>query len=104
MGSCTVVSKDARIPMPTDVRYSDRLNDIVSVVEPSDIPLTDVEFCCPSHGDPSTNHDTRTSIAVLCHHGWGLGTFLNSTPNPLPPVMKIENEFRLFREHSVGSL
>ena len=74
MGSCIVVFRDNCIPLPTGVGHNRRLNDIVSVVEPSDIPLTDVEFCPLSHGDPSPNNDTSTSIAVVCDHGWRLVT------------------------------
>ena len=57
MGSCTVVSKDDCVPMPTGVGHNYRLSDVVPVVESSDIPLADVEFCSSSHGDPSPNHD-----------------------------------------------
>ena len=71
MGSCIVVLKDDCIPVQTGVGHN-RLDDIVSVVEPGDIPLADVEFCPPSHGDSSPNHDTSTSIAVVCDRGWGL--------------------------------
>ena len=88
MGSCTVVSKDARIPMPTDVRYSDRLNDIVSVVEPSDVPPVDVEFCLPSHGDLSPDHDISTSIAVM--RDWRLVAVPSLTANPLLPMKKMK--------------
>ena len=95
MGSCVVALKNEFFSMPTGVGHNDRLNDIVSVVEPSDIPLADVEFCPPSHGDPSPNHDTSTSIAVVCDHGWRLGTLPGLMPNPLLPITKIQNEFRL---------
>ena len=37
MGSCIVVLKDECIPMPTGVGNNNRLNEIVSVVEPNDI-------------------------------------------------------------------
>ena len=57
MGSSIVVLKDECIPMPSDVGHNNRLNDIVSVAQASDIPLADMEFCSPSHGDPSPNHD-----------------------------------------------
>ena len=62
MGSCIVVLKDKYIPMPTGVGHNSSLSDIVYVVEPSDIPLADVECCPPSHGDPFPNHDTSTSL------------------------------------------
>ena len=52
MGSCIVVSKDECLPMSTGVGHSNRLYYIVCVLEPSDISLTDVEFCPPSHDDP----------------------------------------------------
>ena len=81
--------------MPTGVGHSNGLNDIVCVVEPCDIPLADAELCLPSHGDPFPNHDTSTSIAVVCDHGWRLVTLSSSTSNPLPSIMKIENEFQL---------
>ena len=68
MCSCIVVLKDDCIPMPTGVRHN-RLDDVVFVLMLSDIPLADVEFCLPSHGGPSPNHDTSTSIAVVCDHG-----------------------------------
>ena len=87
MGSCTVVLKDECIPMPTDIGHNNRLNNIASVVEPTDIPLADVEFCPPSHADSFLNHDTSTSIAARCNHGWRLP---NPTPNLLPPIMKTE--------------
>ena len=70
MCSCFVVLKDDCIPVPTGVGHNNRLNDIVSVVEPRDIPLVDVEFYLPSRGDPYPNHDTSISIAVVCDHGW----------------------------------
>ena len=93
--TCTMVSrifvlKDECIPMPTGVGNNNRLNDVVAVVEPCDIPLADEEFCPPSHGDPSQNHDTSTSIAVVCDHGWRLVSLPSSTPNPLLPIMKID--------------
>ena len=93
MGSCTGVLRDEYIPVPTGLGYNNRLKDILSVVEPSDIPLADVEFCPPSHGDPSQNHDTSTSIAVMCNHCWRLGMLPTLMPDPLPPIMKINNEF-----------
>ena len=74
IGSCIVVLKNECILMPTGVGHNSRLNDVVSVTELSDIPLTDVEFCPLSHGDPSPNNDTSTSIAVVCDHGWRLVT------------------------------
>ena len=89
MGSCIVVLKDDCIPMPSGVGHNDRLKDIVSVVQPSDIPLADVEFCPPSHGDPSSNCDTSNSIAVVCDHGWRQVTLCSSTPNRLLPIVKI---------------
>ena len=46
MGSF-IASEDECIPMPMGVGHNNRLNDIVSVVEPSDIPLADVEFVLP---------------------------------------------------------
>ena len=67
MVSCIVIMKDACIPVPTGVGRNNRLNDVV--VEPSDIPSLDVEFCPPSHGDPSPNHDTSMSTAVSCDLG-----------------------------------
>ena len=54
MGSFVVVLKDECIPLPTGVEHNNRLNDIVSVVEPSDTPLADVEF----YGDPSPKTTT----------------------------------------------
>ena len=72
MGSCIAVLKDECIPMPTGVGHNNKFDDVVSVAEPSDSPLADVEFCPPSLGDPSRNHDTSTSIAVVCDRGWGL--------------------------------
>ena len=68
--------------MPTGVGHNNRLKVVVSVVEPSDIPPADVEFCPPGHGDPSPNHDTSTSTAVVCDYGWRLVTLSRSTPNP----------------------
>ena len=66
MGSCIVVVNDECIPRPTGLGHTDRLNDVVSVAEPSNIPLADVE-CCPSgHGDLFPNHDTSASVAVVC--------------------------------------
>ena len=62
MGSYIVVLKDECIPMPSDVGHNNRLDDIVSVAQASDIPLADVECCPPSHGDPFPNHDTSTSL------------------------------------------
>ena len=56
-------------------------------------PAAEVEFCPPSHSDSFTNHDTSTSIVVVCNHGWRLIMLPSSTPNPLLPIMKIENEF-----------
>ena len=93
MGSCIVVLKDECIPMPTGVGHSNRLSDIVSVEELSDVPLTAVEFCPSSHGDPTPKEDTSTSTAFACDLGWRLVTLPSSTPNPLLPIMKIENEF-----------
>ena len=90
MGSCIAVSKDECIPMLMGVGHNNRLTYIISVVEPSDIPLADVEFCPPSHGDPSPNHDTTTSTAVVRNPGWRLVTLPNSTPNPLSTIMKIK--------------
>ena len=84
MGSCIVILKDERIPMLTDVGHNNLLDDIVSVVEPSDIPLAYLEFC------PLPNRDAFTSIANVCDLGWRLVTLSRSTPNPLPPIMKIE--------------
>ena len=92
MGFCTVVLKNECVPMPTGVGHNNnRLKDIVSVVEPSDILLADVEFCPPRYGDPFPNHDTSTSMAVVCDHGWRLVTLPSSTPNTLPAIVKIEN-------------
>ena len=87
MGSCIVVLKDDCIPMPSGVGHNDRLKDIVFVV-PSDILLADVEFCPPSHGDSSLNHDTSISIAVVCDHGLRLVTLPSSTPNLVRPITK----------------
>ena len=89
-GFCIVVMKDERISMPTVVGHNNWLSGIVSAVEPSDIPLADVEFCPPSHGDPSPNYATSISIAVVCDHGCRLVTLPCSTSNPLPPTIKIE--------------
>ena len=44
-GFCIAVLKDKCIPMPTGVGHTNRLNDIVSVVESSYILLAIVEFC-----------------------------------------------------------
>ena len=99
MGSCTVVLKDECISMPTGIEHNKKLNSIVCVVEPSDIPLVDVQFCPPSHGDPSPNDDTSNG-----DHGLRLVTLPSSTPNPLPPIMKIENEFRLVWARNVRPL
>ena len=104
MGSVNVVLKDGCIPLLTGSGHRNQLNYIVSVVELRNIPLADVEFCPPSQGDPSPNHDTSTSIAVMCNHGWRLVTLPSSTPNPLPPIMKIENNFGLVWEHSVKTI
>ena len=70
MGSGIAVLQDERIPMPTGVGHNNRLHDTVSVLQPSDIPLADVEFCPPSHDDPSPNHDTPTFMGeVVCDRG-----------------------------------
>ena len=61
-GSFIVVLTDDCIPMPTAVGHNNRLIDIVTVVEPSDISLANYS---PSHGDPFPNHDTFTSIAIV---------------------------------------
>ena len=90
MGSVNVVLKDGCIRLLTGSGHRNRLNDIVSVVELRNISLADVEFCPPSQGDPSPNHDTSTSIAVVCDHGWRLVTLPSSTPNFLLPIMKID--------------
>ena len=82
MGSSIVVLKDECIPMPSDVGHNNRLNDIVSVAQASDIPLADMEFCSPSHGDPSPNHDTATSRMVVCDHSWRLVTLPSSNAKP----------------------
>ena len=95
MGSCIVVLKDECIRTPMGVGHNNRLNDIVSVVEPNDIPLADVEFCSPSHSDPSPKPDNPISREVVCDHGWRLVTLPSSTTNPLPSTMNIEDEFRL---------
>ena len=79
----------------TGAGHNNKLNGIVSVVEPSDVLLADVELYPPGHGDPFPNHDTSTSIAVVCDHGWRLVTLPTLTPNLLLSIMKIENEFRL---------
>ena len=92
-GLVHVVLKDECIPVPTGKGHVIRLTDFVSVIEPSDISLADVKFCLPSHGDPHSNHDIFTCVAVVCDHGWRLLTLPSSTPNLLPPIMKIENEF-----------
>ena len=69
-GACIVVLKDECTPMPTGVGHNNRLNDIVSGIEPGDVPLADVEFCPPSHDDPSPNHDTPTFMGeVVCDRG-----------------------------------
>ena len=60
MGYCIVVLKDQCTLMWTGVGHSDRLNN-VSVVEPSDTPLADVEFCPPSQGD-----SPQTMTLPLC--------------------------------------
>ena len=110
MGSFIVILTDECIPMLTSVGHNSRLNDIVTVVElvtvvePSDIPLADMEFCLSSHGDPCPNHDTSTSIADVWDHGWRLVMLLSLMPNPLPPTMKIGNKFRLIWQHDVGPL
>ena len=64
MGSCTGVLRDEYIPVPTGVGYNNRLKDILSVVEPSDIPLADVEFCPPSLYDSFPAAEDRKSINV----------------------------------------
>ena len=64
MGSCLVVLKGECIPMPAGVDHNNGLNDIVSLVEPSDIRLADLEFCPPSHGDPFPALEDRNSINV----------------------------------------
>ena len=87
-GECT--------PMPTGARHNNRLNDIVSVAQ--DIPLADVEFCPPINCDPSPNHDTSTSLMVVCDHGWRLVTLPSSTTNPLPPIMKMETLWTLWAD------
>ena len=90
MDSCIVVLKGECIPVRTGIGHNIRLNDIVSVVKPSEIPLADMEFCPPSHCDPSPNLDTSTSVAVMCNHGWRLVTLPSLIPNTLLPIMKIE--------------
>ena len=64
MVSRIFVLKDECIPMPTGVGNNNRLNDVVAVVEPCDIPLADEEFCPPSHGDPFPALEDRNSINV----------------------------------------
>ena len=95
MGSCTVVLKDECVPMAMSVRHYNSLSEIAFVLEPSDILLADVEFCPPGHSNSSPNNDTSISIEVVCNHGWRMVTFPTSKPNPWPPIIKIENEFRL---------
>ena len=88
MSSCIVLKDEYT---PTDgVMHNNRLNDIVSVVEPNDILLADVEYCPPSYGDPTPNHDTSTYMVVMYDHGLRLITLPSSTPNSLLPIMKIE--------------
>lgn len=55
-----VVLKDECIP------DTNRLSDILSVVERNDIPLAVVEFCPPSQ----TRTPAPTPIAVVNNHGW----------------------------------
>ena len=67
MGSYIVVFKDECIPILTGIGHNNELNDFVSVVEPSDIPLAlaDTEFCLPSHGDiPPPHHQTMTLLPL----------------------------------------
>ena len=91
MVSRIFVLKDECIPMPTGVGFNNRLNDIVSVVEPSNLLLADVEFCPPCDSDSSTNHDTSTSIAVV--QSWLQAENVpRLMPNPLPLIIKIEKE------------
>ena len=63
------LKKNECIPMPTGVGHNNRFDDVVSVVQPSDISLADAEFRRPSHGDSSPKHDTSSSIAAVCDHG-----------------------------------
>lgn len=51
---------------PTGVGHTNRLNDILSVVERNDIPMAVVEFCPPSQ----TRTPAPTPIAVVNNHGW----------------------------------
>lgn len=51
---------------PTGVGHTNRLSDILSVVERNDIPLAVVEFCPPSQ----TRTPAPTPIAVVNNHGW----------------------------------
>lgn len=64
MGSFVVVLKDDCIPMPMEIGHN-RLNDAVSLLEPSDISLADVELCPLP---PSANRHTSTSIAAVRDH------------------------------------
>ena len=87
MRSCIVILKEECIPMPTGFGHNNSLNGIISVAQPSDILLADVESCPPTHGDPSQNDETSASVAVMCNHGWRLVTLPRSMPNPwLPSV------------------
>ena len=50
--------------MPRGVGQNSRLNNIVSVVEPSGIPLPITEFCPPSHGDPFPALEDKSLLNV----------------------------------------
>ena len=85
-------------------RASNTLSDIVSVVELSDIPLADVEFCPPSHGDPVPYKPWQFHVSGRVRSWLEVGNLPSSTPNPLPPIMNIEHEFRHVWEHNVRRL
>ena len=61
--TCTIGSCKCCLKKMTafSCRTGVRPNDIVSIVEPSDIFLADVEFCPPNYSDPSPDHDISTS-------------------------------------------
>ena len=88
MGFCNVILKDECIPILVGLGHNSRLSNIVSVVEPSDVPPVDVEFCLPSHGDLSPDHDISTSIAVM--RDWRLVAVPSLTANPLLPMKKMK--------------
>jgi hypothetical protein len=97
--TCIVILEDEIWSVPLSKWHNDRLDDVVTVVEPCDIVLAYVKVGPVIHTDACPHHYTATSITVVCNSCRRLVTLTSPSPDTYSTIMKIQNETGLIRKH-----